>query len=163
MRNILVIDQARTRQLFSVRPWPMCSWSSSCCSTGFFHLYRRGSSSSAARRVLGAFFGYGITWLYLVCWCPLSAMRLWAEEAQGRDDWNCCMTMTDHAMAGDPGQVFRPRGFSSASRWPSLSRWLVTANVLRQPGQRHDFAGYLGSLFLAGVLSSLLTCHDLRD
>jgi len=120
--------------------------------TGFFtftagQFFERGEAS------LGAFFGWH-PWLYLVL-VPAAGMRLWAEERRGG---TLELLMT---MPLTPWQAIFGKFLAS---WVFLAIALVltfpvvvTANVLGSPDNGIIFAGYLGSLFLAGAYLAV-TC-----
>jgi ABC-2 type transport system permease protein len=120
--------------------------------TGFFtftagQFFERGEAS------LGAFFGWH-PWLYLVL-VPAVGMRLWAEERRaGTLELLMTMPLT-------PWQAILGKFFAS---WIFIAIALgltfpvaVTANVLGSPDNGMIFAGYLGSLFLAGAYLAV-TC-----
>ena len=120
--------------------------------TGFFtfaagQFFERGEAS------LGAFFGWH-PWLYLVL-VPAAGMRLWAEE---RRSGTIELLMT---MPITPWQAIAGKFLAS---WIFLALALlltfpviVTVNVLGSPDNGMIFAGYLGSLFLAGAYLAV-TC-----
>jgi gliding motility-associated transport system permease protein len=120
--------------------------------TGFFtftagQFFERGEAS------LGAFFGWH-PWLYLVL-VPAVGMRLWAEE---RRSGTLELLMT---MPITPWQAIAGKFLAS---WMFLALALVltfpvviTANVLGDPDNGMIFAGYLGSLLLAGAYLAI-TC-----
>src|SRR5258706_15218089 len=119
---------------------------------GFFtftagQFFERGEAS------LGAFFAWH-PWLYLVL-VPAAGMRLWAEE---RRSGTLELLMT---MPITPWQAIAGKFLAS---WLFLALALVltfpiavTANVLGNPDNGMIFAGYLGSLLLAGAYLAV-TC-----
>jgi ABC-2 type transport system permease protein len=114
--------------------------------TGFFtftagQFFERGEAS------LGAFFGWH-PWLYLVL-VPAAGMRLWAEERRaGTLELLMTMPITPwQAIAGKFLASWIFLGIALALTFPVV----VTANVLGSPDNGMIFAGYLGSLFLAGA------------
>ena len=120
--------------------------------TGFFtftagQFFERGEAS------LGAFFGWH-PWLYLVL-VPAAGMRLWAEERRG-GTLELLMTMPITPLQAILGKFLASWIFIAialALTFPVV----VTANVLGNPDNGMIFAGYLGSLFLAGAYLAV-TC-----
>jgi ABC-2 type transport system permease protein len=120
--------------------------------TGFFtftagQFFERGEAS------LGAFFGWH-PWLYLVL-VPAVGMRLWAEERRA-GTLELLMTMPITPWQAILGKFFASWifiGIALGLTFPVV----VTANVLGSPDNGMIFAGYLGSLFLAGAYLAL-TC-----
>jgi ABC-2 type transport system permease protein len=120
--------------------------------TGFFtftagQFFERGEAS------LGAFFGWH-PWLYLVL-VPAAGMRLWAEERRaGTLELLMTMPLTPwQAILGKFLASWVFLGIALALTFPVV----VTANVLGSPDNGIIFAGYLGSLFLAGAYLAV-TC-----
>ena len=120
--------------------------------TGFFtftagQFFERGEAS------LGAFFGWH-PWLYLVL-VPAVGMRLWAEERRaGTLELLMTMPITPwQAIFGKFLASWFFIGIALALTFPVV----VTANVLGSPDNGMIFAGYLGSLFLAGAYLAV-TC-----
>ena len=113
--------------------------------TGFFtftagQFFERGEAS------LGAFFGWH-PWLYLVL-VPAAGMRLWAEERRG-GTLELLMTMPITPWQAILGKFLASWvfiGIALALTFPVVA----TVNVLGSPDNGMIFAGYLGSLFLAG-------------
>ena len=120
--------------------------------TGFFtftagNFFERGEAS------LAAFFGWH-PWLYLVL-VPAVGMRLWAEERRA-GTLELLLTMPVAAWQAILGKFLASWAFLAialALTFPVV----VTANVLGDPDNGMIFAGYLGSLFLAGAYLSI-TC-----
>ena len=120
--------------------------------TGFFtftagQFFERGEAS------LGAFFGWH-PWLYLVL-VPAVGMRLWAEERRS-GTLELLMTMPVTPWQAILGKFFASWifiGIALGLTFPVV----VTANVLGSPDNGMIFAGYLGSLLLAGAYLAL-TC-----
>lgn len=120
--------------------------------TGFFtftagNFFERGEAS------LAAFFGWH-PWLYLVL-VPAVGMRVWAEE---RRSGTLELLLT---MPVAPWQAIVAKFLAS---WIFLAVALlltfpavITVNVLGEPDNGMIFAGYLGSLFLAGAYLAI-TC-----
>jgi ABC-2 type transport system permease protein len=120
--------------------------------TGFFtftagQFFERGEAS------LGAFFGWH-PWLYLVL-VPAAGMRLWAEERRG-GTLELLMTMPLTPWQAIFGKFLASwifLGIALVLTFPVV----ITANVLGSPDNGIIFAGYLGSLFLAGAYLAV-TC-----
>ena len=120
--------------------------------TGFFtftagQFFERGEAS------LGAFFGWH-PWLYLVL-VPAAGMRLWAEERRG-GTLELLMTRPITPWQAILGKFLASWvfiGIALALTFPVV----VTANVLGSPDNGMIFAGYLGSLLLAGAYLAV-TC-----
>lgn len=120
--------------------------------TGFFtftagNFFERGEAS------LAAFFGWH-PWLYLVL-VPAVGMRLWSEE---RRSGTIELLLT---MPVAPWQAIVAKFLAS---WLFLALALlltfptvITVNVLGEPDNGMIFAGYLGSLLLAGAYLAI-TC-----
>ncbi|MFY9313984.1 MAG: ABC transporter permease [Burkholderiales bacterium] len=120
--------------------------------TGFFtftagQFFERGEAS------LGAFFGWH-PWLYLVL-VPAVGMRLWAEERRsGTLELLLTMPITPwQAIAGKFLASWIFIALALALTFPVV----VTVNVLGEPDNGMIFAGYLGSLLLAGAYLAV-TC-----
>ena len=120
--------------------------------TGFFtftagNFFERGEAS------LAAFFGWH-PWLYLVL-VPAIGMRLWAEERRG-GTLELLMTMPITPWQAILGKFLASWvfiGIALALTFPVVA----TVNVLGSPDNGMIFAGYLGSLFLAGAYLAV-TC-----
>jgi len=120
--------------------------------TGFFtfsvgQFFERGEAS------LGAFFGWH-PWLYLVL-VPAVGMRLWAEERRS-GTLELLLTMPIAPWQAIAGKFLASWIFIAlalALTFPVV----VTVNVLGSPDNGMIFAGYLGSLLLAGAYLAL-TC-----
>jgi ABC-2 type transport system permease protein len=120
--------------------------------TGFFtftagQFFERGEAS------LGAFFGWH-PWLYLVL-VPAVGMRLWAEERrQGTIELLMTLPLTTwQAIAGKFLASWIFLAVALLLTFPVI----VTVNVLGSPDNGMIFAGYLGSLFMAGAYLAV-TC-----
>jgi len=120
--------------------------------TGFFtftagQFFERGEAS------LGAFFGWH-PWLYLVL-VPAAGMRLWAEERRsGTLELLFTLPITPwQAIAGKFLASWIFIALALALTFPVV----VTVNVLGAPDNGAIFAGYLGSLLLAGAYLAV-TC-----
>ncbi|HEX9397751.1 MAG TPA: ABC transporter permease [Burkholderiales bacterium] len=113
---------------------------------GFF-TFTAGSFFERGEASLAAFFGWH-PWLYLVL-VPAVGMRLWAEE---RRSGTLELLLT---MPVAPWEAIVAKFLASwlflavalALTFPAI----VTVNVLGEPDNGMIFAGYLGSLFLAGA------------
>jgi ABC-2 type transport system permease protein len=120
--------------------------------TGFF-TFTAGAFFERGEASLGAFFAWH-PWVYLVL-VPAVGMRLWSEERRsGTIELLLTMPIT-------PWQAILGKFFAS---WVFLAIALaltfpviITVNVLGNPDNGMIFAGYLGSLFLAGAYLAI-TC-----
>ena len=152
MRNIYVIAKRELGSYFS-SPVAYVFLVIFLLLTGFFtftagQFFERGEAS------LGAFFGWH-PWLYLVLVPAAAGMRLWAEERRG-GTLELLMTMPITPWQAILGKFFASWifiGIALALTFPVV----VTANVLGSPDNGMIFAGYLGSLFLAGAYLAV-TC-----
>jgi ABC-2 type transport system permease protein len=151
MRNILVIAKRELGSYFS-SPVAYVFLVIFLLLTGFLtftagQFFERGEAS------LGAFFGWH-PWLYLVL-VPAVGMRLWAEERRaGTLELLMTMPITPwQAILGKFLASWFFIGIALALTFPVV----VTANVLGGPDNGMIFAGYLGSLFLAGAYLAV-TC-----
>lgn len=120
--------------------------------TGFFtftagQFFERGEAS------LSAFFGWH-PWLYLVL-VPAVGMRLWAEERRA-GTLELLMTMPIAPWQSILGKFLASWIFLAVALLLTFPV-VVTANVLGDPDNGMVFAGYLGSLFLAGAYLAV-TC-----
>lgn len=114
--------------------------------TGFFtftagNFFERGEAS------LSAFFGWH-PWLYLVL-VPAVGMRLWAEERRS-GTMELLLTMPVAPWEAIVAKFLASWIFLAvalALTFPAV----ITVNVLGDPDNGVIFAGYLGSLFLAGA------------
>jgi len=120
--------------------------------TGFF-TFTAGSFFERGEASLAAFFGWH-PWLYLVL-VPAVGMRLWAEERRS-GTMELLLTM--------PVALWQVIVAKFLASWIFLAVALaltfpavVTVNVLGDPDNGVIFAGYLGSLFLAGAYLAI-TC-----
>ncbi|MEO8145424.1 MAG: ABC transporter permease [Betaproteobacteria bacterium] len=151
MRNTIVIAKRELGSYFS-SPVAYVFLVIFLLLTGFFtftagQFFERGEAS------LGAFFGWH-PWLYLVL-VPAAGMRLWAEERRG-GTLELLMTMPITPLQAILGKFLASWIFIAialALTFPVA----VTANVLGNPDNGMIFAGYLGSLFLAGAYLAV-TC-----
>jgi ABC-2 type transport system permease protein len=151
MRNVLIIAKRELGSYFT-SPVAYVFLVIFLLLTGFFtftagQFFERGEAS------LGAFFGWH-PWLYLVL-VPAAGMRLWAEERRaGTLELLMTMPITPwQAIFGKFLASWIFLGIALALTFPVV----VTANVLGSPDNGIVFAGYLGSLFLAGAYLAV-TC-----
>ena len=151
MRNVYVIAKRELGSYFS-SPVAYVFLVIFLLLTGFFtftagQFFERGEAS------LGAFFGWH-PWLYLVL-VPAVGMRLWAEERRaGTLELLMTMPITPwQAIFGKFLASWIFIGIALALTFPVV----VTANVLGSPDNGMIFAGYVGSLFLAGAYLAV-TC-----
>jgi len=114
--------------------------------TGFF-TFTAGSFFERGEASLAAFFGWH-PWLYLVL-VPAVGMRLWAEERRsGTMELLLTMPVTPwEAIVAKFLASWIFLAVALALTFPAV----VTVNVLGDPDNGVIFAGYLGSLFLAGA------------
>ena len=121
--------------------------------TGFL-TFTAGAFFERGEACMGAFFGWH-PWLYLVL-VPAVGMRLWAEERRA-GTLELLLTMPVAAWQAILGKFLASWAFLAialALTFPVV----ITANVLGDPDNGMIFAGYLGSLFLAGAYL-VLTGH----
>ena len=151
MRNIVVIAKRELGSYFG-SPVAYVFLVIFLLLTGFFtftagQFFERGEAS------LGAFFGWH-PWLYLVL-VPAAGMRLWAEERRA-GTLELLMTMPLTPWQAILGKFFASWIFIAIALGLTFPV-VVTANVLGSPDNGMIFAGYLGSLFLAGTYLAV-TC-----
>ena len=151
MRNILVIAKRELGSYFT-SPVAYVFLVIFLLLAGFFtftagQFFERGEAS------LGAFFGWH-PWLYLVL-VPAVGMRLWAEERRsGTIELLMTMPITPwQAIAGKFLASWIFLALALALTFPVV----LTVNVLGTPDNGMIFAGYLGSLALAGAYLAV-TC-----
>jgi len=151
MRNVLIIAKRELGSYFT-SPVAYVFLVIFLLLTGFFtftagQFFERGEAS------LGAFFGWH-PWLYLVL-VPAAGMRLWAEERRaGTLELLMTMPITPwEAILGKFLASWVFLGIALVLTFPVV----ITANVLGSPDNGIIFAGYLGSLFLAGAYLAV-TC-----
>jgi len=114
--------------------------------TGFF-TFTAGNFFERGEAGLGAFFGWH-PWLYLVL-VPAVGMRVWAEERRS-GTIELLLTLpvaTWQAIVAKFLASWLFLALALALTFPAI----VTVNVLGDPDNGVIFAGYLGSLFLAGA------------
>jgi len=113
--------------------------------TGFL-TFTAGAFFERGEASLSAFFGWH-PWVYLVL-VPAAGMRLWSEERRaGTLELLLTMPVTTwQAILGKYLASWAFLAIALALTFPVV----VTANVLGDPDNGMIFAGYLGSLFLAG-------------
>ncbi len=120
--------------------------------TGFL-TFTAGSFFERGEASLSAFFAWH-PWVYLVL-VPAVGMRLWAEERRaGTLELLLTMPITAwQAILGKFLACWLFLAIALALTFPVA----ITANVLGEPDNGAIFAGYLGSLFLAGAYLAI-TC-----
>jgi ABC-2 type transport system permease protein len=151
MRNVLIIAKRELGSYFT-SPVAYVFLVIFLLLTGFFtftagQFFERGEAS------LAAFFSWH-PWLYLVL-VPAAGMRLWAEERRA-GTLELLMTMPLTPWQAILGKFLASWAFLAialALTFPVV----LTANVLGSPDNGIIFAGYLGSLFLAGAYLAV-TC-----
>jgi ABC-2 type transport system permease protein len=151
MRNVLIIAKRELASYFT-SPVAYVFLVIFLLLTGFFtftagQFFERGEAS------LGAFFGWH-PWLYLVL-VPAAGMRLWAEERRaGTLELLMTMPLTPwQAILGKFLASWTFLGIALVLTFPVV----LTVNVLGSPDNGIIFAGYVGSLFLAGAYLAV-TC-----
>jgi ABC-2 type transport system permease protein len=114
--------------------------------TGFF-TFTAGAFFERGEASLSAFFGWH-PWVYLVL-VPAAGMRLWSEERRsGTIELLLTMPITPwQAIVGKFLASWIFLAIALALTFPVV----LTVNVLGNPDNGMIFAGYLGSLFLAGA------------
>ncbi|HEU4647353.1 MAG TPA: ABC transporter permease subunit [Burkholderiales bacterium] len=120
--------------------------------TGFL-TFTAGAFFERGEAGLGAFFGWH-PWVYLVL-VPAIGMRLWAEERRA-GTLELLLTLPVAAWQAILGKFLASwafLGIALALTFPVV----ITVNVLGEPDNGQIFAGYLGSLFLAGAYLAI-TC-----
>jgi ABC-2 type transport system permease protein len=120
--------------------------------TGFF-TFTAGAFFERGEASLGAFFAWH-PWVYLVL-VPAVGMRLWSEERRaGTIELLLTMPITPwQAILGKFVASWVFLAIALALTFPVV----VTVNILGSPDNGMIFAGYLGSLFLAGAYLAI-TC-----
>lgn len=120
--------------------------------TGFL-TFTAGAFFERGEASLASFFAWH-PWVYLVL-VPAVGMRLWAEERRaGTLELLLTMPLTDwQAILGKFLASWAFLAIALALTFPVV----VTVNVLGEPDNGQIFAGYLGSLFLAGAYLAI-TC-----
>jgi ABC-2 type transport system permease protein len=120
--------------------------------TGFF-TFTAGAFFERGEASLAAFFGWH-PWVYLVL-VPAVGMRVWAEERRaGTIELLLTMPVTPwQAILGKFTASWIFLALALALTFPVA----ITVNVLGDPDNGILFAGYLGSLFLAGAYLAV-TC-----
>jgi gliding motility-associated transport system permease protein len=120
--------------------------------TGFL-TFTAGAFFERGEASLASFFAWH-PWVYLVL-VPAVGMRLWAEERRaGTLELLLTMPITDwQAILGKFLASWAFLAIALALTFPVV----ITVNVLGEPDNGMLFAGYLGSLFLAGAYLAI-TC-----
>jgi ABC-2 type transport system permease protein len=120
--------------------------------TGFL-TFTAGAFFERGEAGLAAFFAFH-PWVYLVL-VPAVGMRLWAEERRA-GTLELLLTLPVTAWQAIAGKFLASWAFLAialALTFPVI----VTVNILGDPDNGQIFAGYLGSLFLAGAYLAI-TC-----
>src|SRR3979411_1131065 len=120
--------------------------------TGFF-TFTAGSFFERGEASLAAFFGWH-PWLYLVL-VPAVGMRVWAEERRS-GTMELLLTMPVATWQAIVAKFLGSSLFPAAALLLTFPT-VLTVNILGEPDNGVIFAGYLGSLFLAGTYLAI-TC-----
>ena len=120
--------------------------------TGFF-TFTAGSFFERGEASLASFFGWH-PWLYLVV-VPAIGMRLWAEERRS-GTLELLFTMPIATWQAIVAKFLASWIFLAVALMLTFPA-ILTVNVLGEPDNGAIFAGYLGSLFLAGAYLAI-TC-----
>ncbi len=110
--------------------------------------FRRGQAD------LMVFFAFH-PWLYLLL-VPAVAMRLWAEERK-TGSIELLMTLPISTTEAVLGKFFAAWAFIGVALALTFPMW-ITVNVLGRPDNGVIFAGYLGSLLMAGAFLAIGSC-----
>ena len=113
-----------------------------------------GGFFEAGRADLGPFFAFH-PWLYLFL-LPALAMRLWAEEIKS-GTMELLLTLSVPTTSAVLGKFFAAWAFAAFALALTFPFW-VTVNVLGEPDNGAIFAGYIGSLLMAGAYLAIGSC-----
>ena len=120
---------------------------------GVFTMYL-GGFFIRAQADLGSFFGFH-PWLYLFL-IPALSMRLWAEERRS-GTIELLLTLPITMPQAVLGKFLAAWAFTALSLSLTFPIWL-TVNYLGEPDNGIIFAGYLGSLLMAGAYLAIGSC-----
>ena len=94
-------------------------------------------------------------WLYLI-FVPALSMRLWAEERKS-GSIELLMTLPLETWQGVAGKYFAAWAFTGIALALTFPIW-ITVNYLGDPDNGAIFAGYIGSLLMAGGFLAIGAC-----
>ena len=152
MANVLVIFKREFQGYFAT-PIAYVFMGVFVALAGVFTMYI-GGFFIRAQADLAAFFGFH-PWLYLFL-IPALAMRLWAEERRvGTIEllFTLPVTMTQAVL----GKFLAAWLFTAVALALTFPVW-ITVNYLGDPDNGVIFAGYLGSLLMAGAYLAIGSC-----
>ncbi|MEM7016527.1 MAG: ABC transporter permease subunit [Pseudomonadota bacterium] len=121
--------------------------------SGIFTFYL-GNFFSRGQADLLPFFNFH-PWLYLFL-IPALAMRLWAEERKS-GSIELLLTLPITVTEAVLGKFFAAWAFTAIALFLTFPMW-ITVNYLGEPDNGVIFAGYIGSLLLAGAFLSIGSC-----
>ena len=152
MANVLVIFKREFQGYFAT-PIAYVFMGVFVALAGVFTMYI-GGFFIRAQADLAAFFGFH-PWLYLFL-IPALAMRLWAEERRAGTIellFTLPVTMTQAVL----GKFLAAWLFTAVALALTFPVW-ITVNYLGDPDNGIIFAGYLGSLLMAGAYLAIGSC-----
>ena len=152
MANVLVIFKREFQGYFAT-PIAYVFMGVFVALAGVFTMYI-GGFFIRAQADLAAFFGFH-PWLYLFL-IPALAMRLWAEERRAGTIellFTLPVTMTQAVL----GKFLAAWLFTAVALALTFPVW-ITVNYLGDPDNGVIFAGYLGSLLMAGAYLAIGSC-----
>jgi ABC-2 type transport system permease protein len=122
------------------------------CAGAFTFFYGRFYETGQAN--LAAFF-YWHPWLYLFL-VPALSMRLWAEERKS-GSIELLMTLPLEAWQAVAGKFLAAWAFTAIAVLLTFPMW-ITVNYLGDPDNGAIFAGYVGSILMAGGFLAIGAC-----
>ncbi len=152
MRNIAIIAKREIKGYFTT-PLAYIFIVIFLALTGAFAFYV-GGFFSREQASLVTFFLYH-PWLYLVL-IPAIAMRLWAEERK-TGTIEILMTLPVSTPEAVLGKYLAAWGFVGIALALTFPMW-ITVNYLGDPDNGVIFAGYLGSILMAGAFLAIGSC-----
>ena len=152
MANILVIFKREFQGYFAT-PIAYVFMGVFVALAGVFTMYI-GGFFVRAQADLGAFFGFH-PWLYLFL-IPALAMRLWAEERRA-GTIELLLTLPVTMPQAVMGKFLAAWLFTALALALTFPVW-ITVNYLGDPDNGIIFAGYLGSLLMAGAYLAIGSC-----
>lgn len=121
--------------------------------SGIFSFYL-GNFFSRGQADLQPFFMFH-PWLYLFL-IPALSMRLWAEERKS-GSIELLLTLPITVTTAVLGKFLAAWAFTAIALFLTFPMW-ITVNVLGNPDNMVIFAGYLGSLLMAGAFLAIGSC-----